>query len=342
LLRRIARAVKLLSITLLLLPGVSLDAQSFKPNLAIVDFASDAQTRVQAQDVAAMRSLSNKCMADIDKYNVLANDYVDEFMELNRIPVRDVYKEEYYTLFADAGIAFILSATISVLKDGYRINYFFINTKKKQIFQSDGTTMKNTGPDISNTIRKSVVAFFDTVPITATDFADAYESARYSVGDTGPAGGIIFFVKGNFSDGWRYLEAAPSDMNVPLPWGFLEDGGYWPDAPGTEPGLGNGKHNTELLDNAGAETKVGWTAAQVCITLEHNGFNDWYLPSRDELNLLFHVLAKNSIGAFSDAAYWTSTQSARGSAWYQTFNNGRLYPNGLITDALYVRPIRSF
>ena len=36
-------------------------------------------------------------------------------------------------------------------------------------------------------------------------------AAVYKVGDTGPAGGIVFYDKGNNSGGWRYLEAAPED-----------------------------------------------------------------------------------------------------------------------------------
>lgn len=36
----------------------------------------------------------------------------------------------------------------------------------------------------------------------------------YWVGKTGPAGGYIFYDKGEYSDGWRYLEAAPADLRV--------------------------------------------------------------------------------------------------------------------------------
>ena len=36
----------------------------------------------------------------------------------------------------------------------------------------------------------------------------------YKVGDIGPAGGYIFYDKGNNDNGWRYLEAAPADMKV--------------------------------------------------------------------------------------------------------------------------------
>lgn len=36
---------------------------------------------------------------------------------------------------------------------------------------------------------------------------------------TGPAGGLIFYDKGSYSDGWRYLEAAPYDQSSDLTWG---------------------------------------------------------------------------------------------------------------------------
>ena len=36
----------------------------------------------------------------------------------------------------------------------------------------------------------------------------------YKEGDIGPAGGYIFYDRGYYQDGWRYLEAAPADMKV--------------------------------------------------------------------------------------------------------------------------------
>ncbi len=44
-------------------------------------------------------------------------------------------------------------------------------------------------------------------------------------------------------------------------------------------------------------------AAKVCDTLTLNGFNDWYLPSKNELNALY--LNKDSLNMAS--WYWTST-----------------------------------
>jgi hypothetical protein len=40
----------------------------------------------------------------------------------------------------------------------------------------------------------------------------------YKVGDTGPAGGLIFYDKGNDSGGWRYLEAAPATAEFTATW----------------------------------------------------------------------------------------------------------------------------
>jgi transcriptional regulator with XRE-family HTH domain len=42
----------------------------------------------------------------------------------------------------------------------------------------------------------------------------------YKIGDTGPAGGLIFYDKGNNIGGWRYLEAAPADLG---PTAFLTE-----------------------------------------------------------------------------------------------------------------------
>jgi hypothetical protein len=61
-------------------------------------------------------------------------------------------------------------------------------------------------------------------------------------------------------------------------------------------------------------------AARICGDLNLNGYSDWYLPSKDELNKLY--LNKAAIGGFSSGLYWSSSESAADHAWYQNFSNG--------------------
>lgn len=100
--------------------------------------------------------------------------------------------------------------------------------------------------------------------------------------------------------------------------------------------LGSGNQNT--LDIAsGCSTAV--TAAKLCSNLNQGGYDDWYLPSKDELNKLF--LQKNVIGGFKEFCYWSSTETGKYNACSQIFDNGFQTANDKSTT-FNVRPIRSF
>jgi hypothetical protein len=68
-------------------------------------------------------------------------------------------------------------------------------------------------------------------------------------------------------------------------------------------------------------------------------FNDWRLPTKDELNLIYKQ--KESIGGFSTYSYWSSTQYGSASVWDQNFNGG--YQNPISQeDKDNVRGVRNF
>ena len=138
----------------------------------------------------------------------------------------------------------------------------------------------------------------------------------YNIGDRGPAGGIVFYDKGVVSNGWRYLEAAPHDLG-PVRWGAHEQ-----NVSGTEMGVGSGKRNTEIIVARLRQLGETGRAAQVCASYDANGFTDWFLPSRDELNLMFQNLKRINLGNFSNHWYWSSSQVNSHSAWGQGFDNG--------------------
>ncbi|MDR0472130.1 MAG: DUF1566 domain-containing protein [Treponema sp.] len=140
----------------------------------------------------------------------------------------------------------------------------------------------------------------------------------YKIGGTGPAGGFIFYDKGNNSGGWRYLEAAPaSTEGKELQWSVSD---FPAGANGTE--VGNGKLNTRNIMDASAQAAVNAPAARYCDRLVYGGYDDWYLPSKNELGLMYMNLKIDGIGGFSNGYYWSSTEDRNVYAWFQNFSNG--------------------
>jgi hypothetical protein len=126
---------------------------------------------------------------------------------------------------------------------------------------------------------------------------------RYRIGQRGPAGGIVFYDKGGYSDGWRYLEAAPGDFTTTLAWALYDSS-----ISGLGRGIDTGKSNTEKIIAQLEQFNYPQTAAVLCWTLEMNGYRDWFLPSIDELNLLYQNLYKSGRGGFNaNNVYWSST-----------------------------------
>jgi hypothetical protein len=155
------------------------------------------------------------------------------------------------------------------------------------------------------------------------------EPTLYSIGDTGPAGGKVFYVTDGGAQG---LEAAPAD-SVSSIWGcFGEEIG------GTSTGVGSGAANTDAIIG-GCTTETDSTAAEVARMYELNGLTDWFLPSKDELNLLY--LQKDVVGGFTSGIYWSSSQASAVGAWVQSFggfgqiDDDKGFPNG-------VRAVRAF
>jgi hypothetical protein len=126
----------------------------------------------------------------------------------------------------------------------------------------------------------------------------------YHIGDTGPAGGIVFYDKGNNAGGWQYLEAAPASTDSTLQ-GFYADPAY---ANITDSSYGAGYSNTQLLLTELRKKGItGNTAPQICDSLVVNGYDDWYLPSLGELRMMYQNLLEKGKGSFVRTKYWSST-----------------------------------
>jgi DUF1680 family protein len=164
---------------------------------------------------------------------------------------------------------------------------------------------------------------------------------EFTAGDIGPAGGFIFYVNPHAdADGWRYLEAAPTDLSAGAKWGCFRRA--IPGAKGTA--VGTGKQNTQDILAACVDRE---TAADLCANYRVNGVGGWFLPSRDELALVYRNLKAAGTGDFrvdglDNFTYWASTEDTADMAAHIDFaDNGRQHSDDKDFPRR-VRAIRAF
>lgn len=100
--------------------------------------------------------------------------------------------------------------------------------------------------------------------------------------------------------------------------------------------LGTGNQNTNDII---AGCSFSLSAARKCGDLVTNGYSDWYLPSKDELNKLY--INRLAIGNFTVSVYWSSSEYDEYNAWSQSFNSSAQVFSDKSSNYT-VRPIRSF
>ncbi len=159
-----------------------------------------------------------------------------------------------------------------------------------------------------------------------------------AVGDTGPAGGIVFYVA---ADGITGLEAAPVDLNAGIyEWGCE---GLFIGTTGTS--IGSGATNTTDIVTATCSptTPGNLIAANAADAYSFGTFDDWFLPSKDELAELYLQRDVVGLGSFASGFYWSSSEFSATDAWDLDFSTGLLETgNGKSNQNIGVRAIRAF
>ena len=202
------------------------------------------------------------------------------------------------------------------------------------------------------------------------------------IGDTGPGGGTLFYKSTtSFACGptrsatCKYLEAAPSLWNggaadpdnrwaqqLPIKYDTGTVGSSGGDT-ATSQAIGWGYRNTRAIvaqGNTNTSTSVSPIADSHTVTVLGVVYDDWYLPSRAELNQMCKwarnqawvsdaTVCNNSgtlntgpgASGFRDGLYWSSSEHAATMAYPQNFSTGN-QDASYKYNYLYIRPIRSF
>jgi hypothetical protein len=130
------------------------------------------------------------------------------------------------------------------------------------------------------------------------------------------------------------LVCAQNDQGTSVPWysqGYIYYGT-------TSTAIGSGQKNTSSLVSILGN---GYYAAKVCDDLVLNGFDDWFLPSGDELGLMYTNLKNNGFGNFTNSSYWSSSECDYLNAYARYFSSGRQSCNNKF-HSYSIRAVRIF
>lgn len=176
------------------------------------------------------------------------------------------------------------------------------------------------------------------------------QQITYNLGDNAPSGGVVIYDKGSYSNGWRYIEASKSYINLnELQWGC--NNSLLSDCSNTLVGLGllNTKEVLKFhfqtnyyTDPTNCSTlSNGSVSAQKTCILEQAEFNDWLLPNNEECQLIFsNINLLNNNLVLSN--YWSSTQINTTNAAYFNISNNTIEEIDKASYIMKTLPIRYF
>jgi len=324
------------------------------PRLAVVEFSTNVNTDKAKADVITVRNIVESQMVGTRKYQIITRSDIDQLLKNQQIQVSSISSADNIKKLQLQNISYIITGAVDAMGDDYAVTVRVLDVSSGKFSHSDNDLMGGSSRDLYNGINGLMTKFVAGMGAEGDRVVQSGRggtgvtgaTATYKVGDFGPAGGHIFYDKGVFSGGWRYLEAAPAETEFRAQWGA-----YNQDVPGTGTAVGSGKRNTQLIIERLKQLNESGRAAQLCASLNFDGFNDWFLPSKDELDLMYKNLRQKGIGGFITVEdktnythwYWSSSQpNLNDRAWGQYFSSGSQYNANLKSGTYSVRAVRAF
>jgi TolB-like protein len=330
------------------------------PRLAVVEFTTNVNTDKAKADAITVRNLVESQMVATRKYQIITRSDIDQLLANQRIQVSSISSAENIKKLQLQNISYILTGSVDAMGNDYAVTVRVLDVSTGQFSHSDNDLMGGGSRELYNGVNTLMAKF--NAGMSAGEGGAIVQGGRsgtgvtgatatYKIGDMGPAGGYIFYDKGVFSGGWRYLEAAPAETEFSAQWGGYTGSGnnvnYY-DIPGTGTTVGSGKRNTQIIVEQLKQLGESGRAAQLCDSLDFDA-DDWFLPSKDELALMYTNLRQKGLGGFRTSedryhwthVYWSSSQISSREAWNQGFSNGGAI-NVYKGTTYSVRAIRQF
>jgi hypothetical protein len=236
----------------------------------------------------------------------------------------------------------LTAATLETIKDAVNDN----NTRINTIATTPGPagSSGSAGPTGSQGIKGDTGTQGD-VGASGTDGAAGAAiwkqviPTTYEVGDTGPAGGWVFYID---ATGQHGLEATlVADEHADIRWDNSLSPGTNTEAHGA--GIGAGEMNTMLIianQRSDSASYVAGIAANLVVTSGGVKYGDWYLPSKYELHLMYLNIGQGSgtnVRGSSISSRATSSTPLRAilrleRVWFGLFNYVSIFFNREAVD----------
>ncbi len=144
-------------------------------------------------------------------------------------------------------------------------------------------------------------------------------------------GGVVIYVDGSRRHGVVALE---ENLYISYPWssGYTNTGA-------TLTGVYEGATNTNIIISYYGSSNAAGACDSETASTESGTYSDWYLPSIDELDLIYQ--ARNFFEYSPYNYHWSSSETSSSSAWIEDLSSGNITLASK-TSIFYYKPVRKF